>query len=188
MDNDKIIPFPKKQLSSFITITETKSGGTKITIDWDGISDSHSKGNLILVDTDNKVALETPYKIPKQRFTEKMIGNFTSQIETMYSNLLQNKEINTNEVMPCISLCREVIALSDGLLINYNTDYFNSKWGMDTLILLDIKAVFRRLAIIYEKQKEFQKAIDVCQHAIKLGISNDDMQKRLSRLLKRIQG
>lgn len=48
---------------------------------------------------------------------------------------------------------------------------------------------FQRLAIIYEKQKEYQKAIDICQQAIELGFykdgTNGQMPGRLARLIKK---
>lgn len=48
---------------------------------------------------------------------------------------------------------------------------------------------FERLAIIYEKRKEYDKAIEVCMHAIQLGFSRDStsgqMPGRMARLMKK---
>ncbi len=48
---------------------------------------------------------------------------------------------------------------------------------------------FERLAIIYEKRKEYGKAIEVCMHAIQLGFSRDStsgqMPGRMARLMKK---
>lgn len=48
---------------------------------------------------------------------------------------------------------------------------------------------FKRLAIIYEKRKEYQKAIDVCEQAISLGYTHDgtegQMPGRIARLMKK---
>lgn len=50
-------------------------------------------------------------------------------------------------------------------------------------------STFQRLAIIYEKQKKYQKAIEVCQQAIQLGFYKDgttgQMPGRLARLIKK---
>lgn len=48
---------------------------------------------------------------------------------------------------------------------------------------------FKRLAIIYDKRKEYNKAIDICTQALYLGFTNNgDMYNRLSRLLKKSNG
>lgn len=44
---------------------------------------------------------------------------------------------------------------------------------------------FRRLAMIYEKRKEFEKAASVCMDAIKAGAFGNDMYNRLSRMIKK---
>ena len=48
---------------------------------------------------------------------------------------------------------------------------------------------FQRLAIIYEKQKEYEKAIDICKYAIEVGFYKDgtsgQMPGRLARLIKK---
>lgn len=49
---------------------------------------------------------------------------------------------------------------------------------------------FKRLAIIYEKRKEYQKALDVCQKAIDIGFYKDgtpgQMPGRMARLYKKL--
>ena len=48
---------------------------------------------------------------------------------------------------------------------------------------------FKRLSMIYEKQGNFQKAIDICAEAIEIGAINDgakgQMRGRLARLIKK---
>lgn len=51
-------------------------------------------------------------------------------------------------------------------------------------------STFKRLAIIYEKQKRYREAIKVCENAIALDATNDGtdggMQSRLARLKKKL--
>lgn len=47
---------------------------------------------------------------------------------------------------------------------------------------------FSRLAIIYEKQKEFQKAIEICDKAIKYGQSVEEFEERKQKLQMKMKG
>lgn len=44
---------------------------------------------------------------------------------------------------------------------------------------------YERLAIIYERQEKYDKAIKICIDAIKAGLAEDKYKKRLARLLKK---
>lgn len=47
-------------------------------------------------------------------------------------------------------------------------------------------SAFKRLVIIYEKEKKFEKAIDICNQAIEYGQSVDDFLERKEKILKKM--
>lgn len=94
---------------------------------------------------------------------------------------------NSPQMQQVIDLCLEDIELAPQILDyckkiadHYNEDLENHLINYVT---------FQRLAIIYEKQKEYQKAIDVCKMAIEFGFYKDStagqMPGRLARLIKK---
>lgn len=128
-----------------------------------------------------------------------------SKIEKKYSNVLhkhyQNIEKinmlytvinnlalpNNPEMQKVINLCLEDIDLAPEIL-NYckeKADYYND----DLEKHLINYETFQRLAIIYEKQKEYEKAIDICKYAIEVRFYKDgtsgQMPGRLARLIKK---
>ena len=94
---------------------------------------------------------------------------------------------DSKQMQEVIDLCLKDIELAPQILNyckaianNYNDDLENH--------LINYVS-FQRLAIIYEKQKEYQKAIDVCKMAIQLGFYKDgtagQMPGRLARLINK---
>lgn len=95
---------------------------------------------------------------------------------------------NSKEMQQVINLCLRDIELAPQIL-NYCKEIANN-YDDDNLekYLIDYSS-FKRLAIIYEKQKKYDKAINVCKQAIKLGFYKDgtpgQMPGRLARLIKK---
>lgn len=92
-----------------------------------------------------------------------------NNIRTAYSVARQLHGYNSPEMNRVIEMCKKDIAIAPTFLEylkEYNTDLDESRYP----ILFD---AFKRLAIIYEKQKEYLKAADVCKQAINTGILND---------------
>lgn len=94
---------------------------------------------------------------------------------------------NSKEMQQVIDLCLEDIKLAPKifdyckeLANNYNDNLERHLINYET---------FQRLAIIYEKQKEYEKAINICKYAIELGFYKDgtsgQMPGRLARLIKK---
>ena len=58
-----------------------------------------------------------------------------------------------------------------------------------SVFFVKMKPAFKRLSMIYEKQKDFDSAVKVCIDAIKCGATADGskggMQGRLARLIKK---
>ena len=100
---------------------------------------------------------------------------YNSKIKTLYKKRNENKEY----IELCIKYCKKDIELYINKLRH---EYpFNEK---NTRV-----PAFQRLAIIYEKRKEYQKAIEVCKKAIKYNMrekNKDNFKDRLNRLKSKV--
>lgn len=93
-----------------------------------------------------------------------------------------------------IELCKKDIALAE-MFIKSQLEIQNVRvangWSeqKEAADVLPSFPTFKRLAIIYEKQKNYDEAIAVCQHAIELGFVDDgtdgQMPGRIARLMKK---
>ena len=94
---------------------------------------------------------------------------------------------NSPEMQKVIDLCLEDITLAPEFLEFHIKEA--KLYGKNLQDWLPNYPSFQRLAIIYEKQGEYQKAIDVCKQAIDLGFYKDgttgQMPGRLARLIKK---
>lgn len=94
---------------------------------------------------------------------------------------------NSPEMQKVIDLCLDDIRLAPDFL-EYCKEIANY-YKTDLQKQIPTYPSFYRLAIIYEKQKEYQKAIDVCNYAIKLGYIRDgtkgQMPGRIARLIRK---
>lgn len=104
------------------------------------------------------------------------------EIESMWS-VMYNLGITSGEQADTfIEKCYTNLSdLHDMLVVN-------EKYGYDNSIPPHVPA-YVRLAMLYEKQQEYQKAIDICVQAIRAGAINDGnkgkMYGRLARLIKK---
>ena len=94
---------------------------------------------------------------------------------------------NSPQMQKVIDLCLKDISLAPQVAEYYIQDAQLNKEDLKTA--LPHYPSFQRLAIIYEKQKEYDKAIEVCKKAIELGFYKDgttgQMPGRLARLIKK---
>ena len=94
---------------------------------------------------------------------------------------------NSPQMQKVIDLCLKDIALAPQVAEYYIEEAKIYKEDLTTA--LPQYPSFQRLAIIYEKQKEYEKAIDICKQAIVLGFYKDgttgQMPGRLARLIKK---
>lgn len=110
------------------------------------------------------------------------------QIGVAYTIANNLKMPNSPEMDRVISLCEEDISLAVAFKKYWEelgkTGYYESAYEN-----LPEYPAFKRLAIIYDKQKEYDKAIAVCQQAINLGYVRDgtdgQMPGRLARLMRK---
>lgn len=121
------------------------------------------------------------------------------QILNTHFKLLEKIKINYTVV---INLGDEFSPQMDEIIQDCKTDislahqiydYYFERAKLDNMSIEDSLPMydsFKILAIIYEKRKEYQKAIDVCQKAIKLGFCKDgtdgQMPGRIARLYKKL--
>lgn len=93
-----------------------------------------------------------------------------------------------------VELCRKDIALADKLIqaqIEIQNVRVANEWSDQKELseILPSFPTFKRLAIIYEKQKKYDEAIAVCQRAVELGFikdgTNGQMPGRIARLLRK---
>lgn len=94
---------------------------------------------------------------------------------------------NSPEMQKVIDLCIEDIRLAP--TIRKYCEEIANNYGDNLENHLINYVSFQRLAIIYEKQKQYHEAIDVCKQAIQLGFYKDgtagQMPGRLARLIKK---
>lgn len=111
--------------------------------------------------------------------------NYVEKINMLYSVVATLESCESSKMQKVIELCMEDIKLAP---------LYKEYWIENAKICnfpetLPSYPSFQRLAIIYEKQKEYQKAIDVCNYAIQLGFYRDgtlgQMPGRLARLIKK---
>ena len=95
---------------------------------------------------------------------------------------------NSKEMQQVTDLCLQDIKLAPQIL-NYCKELANNYDDDNLERYLVSYPSFKRLAIIYEKQGNFKKAIDICKQAIELGFYKDgtpgQMPGRLARLIKK---
>jgi hypothetical protein len=103
-----------------------------------------------------------------------------TKIDSKYSALNSSKIYYGKNMDILIALCEKDIALASEFR-QYNLKQYPTK-------NLPSYGTFKRLAIIYEKRKEYEKAAQVCARAIKMGFYNDGTDGqifgRLARLLR----
>ena len=111
--------------------------------------------------------------------------NYIEKINMLYSVVSTLESCNSPKMQQVIDLCLEDIKLAP----LYKEYWIENAKICNFPATLPSYPSFQRLAIIYEKQKEYQKAIDVCNYAIQLGFYRDgtlgQMPGRLARLIKK---
>lgn len=109
---------------------------------------------------------------------EKLIDHhfeLNSKIKDSYKKRKKDKKY----IDECIKYCKEDIELYETKLRHMS--FFK---GKNTRI-----PAFQRLAIIYEKRKEYEKAIKVCEKAIKFDMrekNKDNFKDRLERIKSKL--
>lgn len=89
----------------------------------------------------------------------------------------KNRDNDSYALNKAIEYCNKQISISEKSKIAFlNSENFG---------FLPSHTGYKQLAIIYEKQKEYQKAIDITKQALKEGW-NDECEKRINRLEKKI--
>lgn len=103
----------------------------------------------------------------------------TTNIGTLYTVANNLSDPASAQMDQVIQMCIEDIKLAPIL----KTYWEKSGYALSNYY------TFSRLAKIYEKRKEYGKAIEVCQHAINLGYTQDgtegNIPGRLARLIKK---
>ena len=115
-------------------------------------------------------------------------NKLNDEINVKYSVARELTTFDSPEMEHVIELCKQDIAYAPAI-IKYDNElqelYEDTDWYTPILFY----DTFKRLAIIYEKRKEYDKAIDVCKQAINLGITKDGSQGgyhgRMARLIRK---
>lgn len=115
--------------------------------------------------------------------------SLTEKIGVAYTVANNLKLPTSPEMEAVIDLCKKDIALAPDFRLY--CDEVNASGYFEDRNTFTIKeySSFKRLAIIYEKRKEYEKAIEVCRRAISLGFTHDgtdgQMLGRIARLMKK---
>lgn len=95
---------------------------------------------------------------------------------------------NSPEMEEVIDLCNEDIELSK-VFKEYWEELLKTGYHEEVYDRLPVYPSFKRLAIIYDKRKDYDKAISICQQAIELGYVDDgtdgQMPGRIARLMRK---
>lgn len=114
--------------------------------------------------------------------------NLLEQIGVAYTVANNLKLPNSPEMDRVIRLCEEDIGLSR-IYKEYCEELRDTHCFGNSYEKLPEYPSFKRLAIIYEKRKEYDKAIAVCKQAIDLGFIDDgtdgQMLGRIARLMRK---
>ena len=132
---------------------------------------SRRKTDKLLKDREKRQKIEQKYK----PVLDKHFG-LISAIKAEYGDALK-KGIDSQAMDRIVVLCREDIDLTDRI-----SDYCD-KIG-DPLYRLP---AYERLAIIYEKRGEIDKAMDVCRASIFAGNQPQEVEERLKKLEEKKQ-
>ena len=134
----------------------------------------------------NSAISDKEYKLAEKLLLESLKRNNEDDepvtLHFTYNNLIKlfyKLRDQKDYLEKCITVCKEDISLYENKLKDHS--FFQDK---NTKI-----PSFKRLAIIYKKQKEYKKAIEVCKKAIKYNLrdgTNTGFQGRLERLKKKI--
>lgn len=125
---------------------------------------------------------EIGYKILDK--AEKLIADNTEilDIHFFYHNKIEFyyrfRDIDEESLNIAIEACKKQIELSPDAILAFKKEYKDEK--------LPIHTGYEQLAIILEKQKEYDKAIALCEQAQKQAW-NGDWDKRIERYLKKKQ-
>lgn len=110
------------------------------------------------------------------------------KIKMNYTIVMNLGDEFSPQIDKVIQDCKTDISLAPEI---YN--YYSKRANLDNMSIeycIPTYDSFKRLAIIYEKRKEYQKAIDVCQKAIEIGFYKDgtdgQMPGRMARLYKKM--
>ena len=104
----------------------------------------------------------------------KMHFGLMERYEKAYSTALKTG-IDSRLMESVVQMAKEDIALSSGI-----KDYCEAIG--DPLYTLP---AYKRLVIIFEKQKKYDEAIDICEASIRIGNHPDEFRERKSKLLEK---
>ena len=88
----------------------------------------------------------------------------------------------SKEMEKVIEYCIEDISLVDDLL-----DYYKKWRALGNDILPPAFPSYKRLAIVYEKRRDYDKAVSVCLDAIKHGYGNDGTHGGMKGRMEKLQ-
>lgn len=117
-----------------------------------------------------------------------------NEIGVAYTVANNSKLPDSPEMQHVIDLCKQDIALAEMFTksqIEFQEVRVTNGWAEPDSPTKSISTfpTFKRLAIIYEKQKKYDEAIAICQRAIELGYVDDgtdgQMPGRIARLMKK---
>lgn len=109
--------------------------------------------------------------------SDKYYDQMTNEIQPGWSLLYQSKDYTSEFAKKYEQLCIENIKLFKEMVTieKKNDDYLSKR-----------VPAYERLAMLYERQHKYEKALVICEDAYKNDASREVMKKRYDRLVKKI--
>lgn len=110
------------------------------------------------------------------------------EINVKYSVARQLTTYDSPEMDEVVDLCKKDIQYAP-IIIEYFEKLRETSEDPEDYPPIEFYDTFARIAIIYEKRKDYDKGIDICKQAISLGITKDGSQGgyygRMARLMRK---
>ena len=206
---DKVFPVPlvadifqlKKIVNQLLELAHEKTKETLAIMRKNGqkIENEHISDKIIVVNTFDEVKEKDLLQNMKQ-YSNKPVQRHFCYIE-LQDLYYKYRDLDKKYLDKCIEYCWVDINSLDELQQDYVSQEINrinqlSQFHQPNEVSTEIDSIkktgfvgsipaFSRLAIIFEKQKEFEKAINVCNLAISYGYGHESMIERKEKLIEK---
>lgn len=119
--------------------------------------------------------------------TWKKYANYREKINNYYSNFINNG-LSQTDLAKLEDYCNKYLGLLPDIIKSLKEE--KSITNDKNMIINEqsyYSFVYKKLALAYEKQGDYQKAMDICQKSISSGITNDGTKSGFSGRIEKLQ-